>query len=436
MREFMPQAPKPKQKPKTKNYRWIVFFVLAAGYFMVYFHRLCPAVVALDLMRDFKADGALIGLLASAYFYPYALMQIPSGLLSDSWGPRKTVTAFFVLAGVASIVMGFAGSLETAIIARVAVGTGVAMFFVPAMKILTSWFSIAEFAAMTGLLMAMGGTGALGAAAPLALVSEVIGWRGSFEIVGVLTLLVAGAIWVYVRDTPEEEGLPPANPVMASIPGRKKISIGQGMKMVLSEPRFWPLPVWFFCSCGVFFSYGGLWGGPYLMQVYGLTKGEAGSVLSMLAVSLIIGSPLVSVISDKWLKSRKKTIIGCAVMLLVLLLPPTLAPESMSVPMLYVWTLLFGFASGASVIVGFAAVKELFPLEIAGTAVGIGNFFPFFGAAIMQPLAGLILDSRPKGPAGYTPEAYGLVFAFFLVAAALALGAAFFVKETYGRQGA
>jgi sugar phosphate permease len=316
------------------------------------------------------------------------------------------------------------------------VGTGVAMFFVPAMKILTSWFSIAEFAAMTGLLMAMGGTGALGAAAPLALVSEVIGWRGSFEIVGVLTLLVAGAIWVYVRDTPEEEGLPPPNPVLASIPGRKKISIGQGMRMVLSEPRFWPLPVWFFCSCGVFFSYGGLWGGPYLMQVHGLTKGEAGSVLSMLAVSLIIGSPLVSVISDKWLKSRKKTIIGCAVMLLVLLIPPTLAPESMSVPMLYVWTLLFGFASGASVIVGFAAVKELFPLEIAGTAVGIGNFFPFFGAAIMQPLAGLILDSRPKGPAGYTPEAYGLVFAFFLVAAALALGAAFFVKETYGRQGA
>lgn len=427
----MPPAP----KPKTKNYRWIVFFVLAAGYFMVYFHRLCPAVVALDLMRDFQADGALIGLLASAYFYPYALMQIPSGILSDSWGPRKTVTAFFLLAGVASIVMGSADSLETAIIARVAVGTGVAMFFVPAMKILTSWFSISEFAAMAGLLMAVGGTGALGAAAPLALVSEIIGWRGSFEIVGVLTLLVAWAIWKYVRDTPEEEGLPPANPVIALVPGRKKIPVGQGMRLVLSEPRFWPLPIWFFFTSGVFFSYGGLWGGPYLMQVHGLTKGEAGSVLSMLAVALIIGSPLVSLVSDKWLKSRKKTIIGCAVLLLLLTIPLALAPESMSVPVLYVWTLLFGFSSGAAVIIGFAAVKELFPLEISGTAVGIGNFFPFFGAAVMQPLAGLILESQPKGAAGYTPEAYGLAFSLFLAAAIVALGAAFMVKETYGMQG-
>ena len=69
-------------------YRWLVFALLALGYLLVYFHRTCPAVVALDIMADLKAGGGLMGILASAYFYPYAVMQIPAGLLSDSWGPQ------------------------------------------------------------------------------------------------------------------------------------------------------------------------------------------------------------------------------------------------------------------------------------------------------------------------------------------------------------
>ena len=77
---------------KASAYRWIVFCLLAIGYLLVYFHRLCPAVVALDMQADLQTSGALLGFLAAAYFYPYALMQLPSGLLSDSWGPRKTIT--------------------------------------------------------------------------------------------------------------------------------------------------------------------------------------------------------------------------------------------------------------------------------------------------------------------------------------------------------
>ncbi|MFH1740308.1 MAG: MFS transporter, partial [bacterium] len=164
---------------RPSGYRWVVFALLAGGYLLVYFHRLCPAVVALDLMRDLKAGGGLVGLLASAYFYPYALMQIPSGLLSDSWGPRRTITVFFLLAGVSSILLGLVQTVTWAIIARVFVGLGAAMLFVPTMKVLTRWFKVSEFAFMTGILMAVGGLGALSAATPLAYLSAVLGWRGS-----------------------------------------------------------------------------------------------------------------------------------------------------------------------------------------------------------------------------------------------------------------
>ena len=86
--------------PLTKmlRYRWLIFALLALGYMLVFFHRICPAVLAVDLMHDLKAGGALTGLLGAVYFYPYAVMQLPAGLLSDSWGPRNTITLFFGIA--------------------------------------------------------------------------------------------------------------------------------------------------------------------------------------------------------------------------------------------------------------------------------------------------------------------------------------------------
>ena len=147
-------------REKPSSYRWVVFCLLAVGYLLVYFHRLCPAVVALDMQTDLQAGGALLGFLAAAYFYPYALMQLPSGLLSDSWGPRKTITVFFTLAGAASIFLAMVDSTGKAIVARILVGLGVAMLFVPTMKMMTNWFKAEEFSRMTGILMAVGGLGA------------------------------------------------------------------------------------------------------------------------------------------------------------------------------------------------------------------------------------------------------------------------------------
>ena len=361
------------------RYRWLVFFLLAFGYLLVNFHRLCPAVVALDMMEDLGAGGALMGILASAYFYPYALMQLPSGLLSDSWGPRKTITGFFILAGISSIFFGMAQTASWAIFARVLVGLGVAMFFVPTMKILTRWFKESEFSFMTGILMATGGVGLLTAASPLAFLSDVLGWRGSFMAIGVVTLALAAAIWLFVRDTPTELNLPevnPQSPKNPADPSARKTSLWTGVWLVLGSFRFWPLALWFAFNFAVFFSFGGLWGGPYLMQVYGLSKQQAGGILSMLAVSTIIGSPLFSLLSDRVVHSRKKVIVVASVIALLLTIPLAFFPASLNVPLLYIWALLFGLSASAVVVVAFAASKESFPVEMAGTSRGACESLP------------------------------------------------------------
>jgi sugar phosphate permease len=421
------------QPPSKSWYRFLVFGLLAAAYFLVYFHRLSPAVVAVDMMADLSAGGALMGFLAAAYFYPYALMQLPAGLLSDSWGPRRTVTASFFLAGLASILFGLADSIILAIVARVLVGLGVSMLFVPTMKILTQWFKKSEFAMMAALLMTVGGLGSLGAAAPLALMSNWIGWRGSFVGIGAITLVIALAIWFFVRNRPEDLGMkPPENRPPAPV-GADAISLGRGLKMVLTAPAFWPLAVWFFCTAGVFFTFGGLWGGPYLVHVHGLTKTEASGVLSMLAAAMIVGSPLLGWLSDRVVKSRKKLLVAAALTLTALTAVLAFAPTAPGVPALYGLCFLLSLSASAIVVIGFTTAKELFPVHIAGTSVGAINFFPFLGGAVLQPLVGAVLEAA--GPAGgpYSAAAYGRAFTVLFAAAVVAAAASFLIRDTFDR---
>lgn len=415
---------------KALRYRWLVFSVLAGGYILVYFHRLAPAVVAVDMMHDLKAGGTLLGLLGSAYFYPYALMQLPAGLLADSWGPRRTITMFSLIACVGSLILGLAPTPAVAIIGRTLVGLGVAMLFVPTMKILTEWFRPREFASMTGILLAMGGVGSLIATSPLALLTEWLGWRLAFLVVASLTLILSGLVWSVVRDRPSDLGW--QAPVDSTQQKQTATGLIDGVRTVISNRFFWPLAGWFFFQSAVFFSFGGLWGGPYLQQVYGLDRTATGQVLSMLAIGLIIGGPLQSWLSSRLFRRRKPALILSSLVTVGLTGMLTFATSGLPLPLLNLLCLLLGSFTAASVVIGFSATKELFPARIAGTSIGLINLFPFAGGAIFQPLLGAVLENSSYGT-GFTQHGYQMAFSVLLACAVVALLASLFVKETLAR---
>ena len=417
---------------KAIRYRWLIFWVLALSYILVYFHRLCPAVLAVDMMRDLRAGGALLGLLGSAYFYPYALMQLPAGLLSDSWGPRRTITLFFSVAFIGSLLLGFAPSLFWAIVGRTLVGLGVSMLFVPTMKVLAEWFCIREFATMTAILMAMGGLGSLTAATPLALLSTRVGWRLSFVVVGIFTLLLAILVWLFVRDRPADLGWP--SPSDASGPSPPPIGLREGMKKVLICPRFWPVAIWFFFDCAVFFSFGGLWGGPYLMQVYGLSKAKASQILSMLAIGMIVGSPLLSFLSNRVLKGRKPVLVLSSFVLLCLTALLAFYTDELPLPGLYLICLGIGIFSSAIVVIGFTTTKELFPVQMAGTSTGLVNLFPFAGGAVFQPLLGYLLERQGRVEEAFTLAGYEQAFLALFLCGLIAFLACLFLQETLTKE--
>ncbi|MBU0515150.1 MAG: MFS transporter [Proteobacteria bacterium] len=416
------------------KYRYIVFGILGTAYILVNFHRLCPAVVAVDMMRDLKAGGALMGLLASAYFYPYALMQIPAGLLSDSWGPRRSVTIFFIMAAIGSVGLGLAGSAGMAIFARVVVGLGVAMVFVPTMKILTNWFEPDKFSRMTGVFISLGGLGGYMAATPLAWLSEGVGWRGSMMVIGGVTMLIALAVWIWVRDTPRDKGYRPLPAASNPEPVVEAIGLLRGMGLVLKTARFWPMAICFFLGSVASLTFVGLWGGPFLMHVYGMTKPQAGAVLSMMSVGMIFGAPVMSWLSDKVFRSRKRLLIFNLIGSIVLFVFLAFFTADFPLALLYAWCFIYSFLVSGIIVVGYTTIKELFPVEISGTATGLVNVFPFAGGAVGQPLMGWYLDTFGLTGGVYGVEAYSAAFKFGLVFVVGALVAGMMVKETMPRR--
>ncbi len=419
----------------TLRFRWLIFIVLAGAYLLVYFHRLSMSVVADDLTRDFQTTASVIGLLGSLYFYSYAAMQIPAGLLSDSWGPRKTVSFFLLIATVGSIIFGLSPNISVAFIGRAMVGLGVSMVFIPTMKILSQWFRAREFAFMTGILNAVGGCGALVATWVLALAGELIGWRLSFEFIGFITFLIVILAWIIVRDRPEEKGWPSLAEIDGleeASPQVEEIPLWRGVRRVVTEKYFWPVAVWFFFDCGLFFGFGGLWAGPYLQHVYGLTKNEAGAVLSMIAWGMIFGSPILGLLSDRIFMSRKKIIRAAAFVLAIDMAVLLILPDGLPRPALYLVFLVLSVCASSIVVISFTTTKELFPVEMAGTSTGMVNIFPFLGGAVFMPLLGRILDGYPKSVDGAYPlEAYQVLLSVLFVSSLVALVCTFLMKETY-----
>jgi len=389
------------------RFRWLIFIALALAYFFVYFHRLSLSVVANDLINDFQTTASVMGFLGSIYFYCYALMQFPAGLLSDSLGPRKSVTFFLIIASAGSIIFGFAPTIKVAFIGRVMVGLGVSMVFIPTMKILSQWFRPHEFAFMTGILNAVGGVGVLAATWLLALMTLIFGWRISFEFMGCCTFIIVVLVWFIVRDRPEDKGWPSLAELdqeneEASRP-LKQIPLLEGARRVVSEKYFWPM-----------------------------TRAQAGTVLSMIAWGMIIGSPPLGFFSDKIMKSRKKPFILCNLVLVIELVILSIYPMGLSRITLYILFFVFSICSSSVVILGFTIIKELFPTEIAGTSTGFVNLFPFLGGAVFMPLLGRVLDAYPKSDSGgYSLEAYSMLIFILLGASVLSLICTFLTKETF-----
>ncbi len=411
---------------------WSMWGLVALLYCVGYFQRMAPAVIADDLMRDFNLGGALLGNLSAMYFYSYAIMQIPTGLLVDQIGPRKLASVACATAAAGILIFSFGTSLWLAYAGRFLVGASVAVAWVTCMKLAGHWFPANRFATVTGVALLLGNMGGIIAGVPLALGVEMFGWRMAMGVSGFLTLALGLITWMFLRDDPNEYGY--RSHAHSLVQDQGSLSAGTALKSVLSRKDTWLL---FFAgglSTAPVLVFAGLWGVPYLTQIYDLQTSQAAMITSTMLLLFAFSGPVIGMISDRIGRRKLPYLVGTilttlfwAVFLFVRL------PYIMLFPLLGA----IGFTSGA-LIIGFAAAREVNHPGAAGAVGGVVNMSVLGVAAIMQPVLGKILDSHwqgtlVEGARVYDQAAYSAAFIWLLVGTALSVIMVSLTRETYCR---
>ena len=409
---------------RTLTYRWVCLGLLFVSGLLAFFTRLAPVVAIPDLRETFVLGAAGLGLLTSLYLWPFALMQPVAGVLTDAFGPRRTVTAFLVVAGVGQVLFASAPTVEVALIGRALTGFGASILYVGAAKIMAQWFRSREFGTLTGAWTSVANLGGLTAAAPLMALITLAGWRWSLGGVGLVMLATALLIYVFVRDSPSELGLPSLADIDDLPPPpsgtRRPMPLGQGVLVVLREPNTWLLGSYAFLLFGTMTMMQGLWAVPYLMDVYGQSQQQAANALTLWAVGLIVGCTLWGYVADRIVGSRKRVVLVGAVVYALLWALLALRPAGLPVGLLWVAMFWGGFFA-STWIPSYAQLKDTVPPQVVATAMGILNLFFWLGGAVYQQVSGLILAEFPKRD-GHTPVAgYQALFWLCLVSVGLSV---------------
>jgi sugar phosphate permease len=415
--------------------KWSIFTILILTYILVYFHRMAPGVVSEYLMAAFHSTGTQLGALSAIYFFVYACMQIPSGVIADTIGTRTSVIGGNLVAGFGSILFGMAGSFEIACVGRFLVGLGVSVVFVSIMKSNSVWFSERVFGIMSGFTLLIGNLGSVLAAAPLSALLSVFAWRTVFIGIGILSLALAALGFLIVKNRPEDLGFTAPNvhaeKQSGTLAGNWLKNLGSVVSVLHLWPGFWVQ----FGMIGGLYSFMGLWGIPYLRDVHGLDRSYAANHMTTMLLCFAVGALFFGWFSDR-IGRRKPILIACVLgytFSWIILMYSSWSPGPTGL-------LLFGFMgfAGSGFVLTFAAAKEIIHPSLSGMAVSVVNTGCFIGTALMQPLFGYIADLSWNGTIEngiriYTQTDYYHGFLLMLAFAVIAVIGSFRLRETYCR---
>ncbi len=384
-----------------------IFAVFAAAHFLSYFFRSANAVIAGDLTRDLALTADELGLMTSMFYASFALIQLPLGSSLDRYGPRLVTPGLMLASAAGCLVFASAQSFGAAALGRALIGVGMAGVLMGAIKVFGQWFPPNRVATISGFMVGISSMGSLFASRPLAWLSQSFGWRVIFVWGAPAVLLVVGVIVLVVRNTP------PGGTWHA--PAERGPGIGQ----IFRDLRFWRIAMVNFFLIGVLLSVQGLWGGPYLFDVIGLSKIAASNVLLVMGIGVVVGYFACGWLADRYGAQRVVT-IGMAVFLLCQLALVLLGAR-LPLPLLALVYAAIGCA-GAFNIVLLAQIRALFPPQMSGRAITAVNMFGFGGTALIQWWMGVIISMFGRDDLGrYPPAAYAAAFTFTSIGTALAL---------------
>lgn len=406
--------------------RAIIIFLLASFfYFYQMILQVSPDVLGPYLMEKFSVTEHRLGMLTSAYFFAYMLMQIPVGILLDRWGAHRMLSLASCLCALGSFLFSIAPHFYIASLSRLLIGVGAAFAYIGGLKLVSNWFPGQRFSLMMGLLSTIGMFGGIIGEAPLAEVIEQIGWRESMFCLGLIGLAISLLMLFFIRETPfsvysEKQDIPTLSKQQKQeVFHNKQLWFASFYESIISIP-----PI-------ILTS---LYGVPFLKDKYGLDEVTASRIISIVFVGFMVSGPFWGWFSD-YIKRRLPPMyaaaIGSPVILFLLIY--------FSFPLPIVGLLLFslGFFSYGS-ITAFSTIHEITRPQYLGTALGMLNMFDDLGAAFMLPIFGRLLGLFGTPTYSHSTYTYALtdyqhVFMILIAIMIIPIILLRFIKETYAK---
>jgi MFS family permease len=416
-----------KARSMANLYPWIVWSLAASFFFYKYLLQMSPSVMSGDLMRAYSINGAGLGNLAACFFYAYALMQIPVGILLDKWSPRiiTAIALFVCVAG--TFWFAHASSLWMAEVSRFIIGLGASFAAVSCFKLTSIWFTPRRFALVAGLSMTAAMLGALGGVAPLSWLVQKLDWRSALNVIAMLGLILLLLMILIVRDKKVEANV---DPQLDHTP------LSEKFKIIFKDRQTWLLSFYSGLAFAPVSVFGGLWGVSFIQQAHHLSPVRAATVVSMIFVGFAIGCPIAGWFSD--FVQRRISIMFAGTFIAFCTLSAVLYIPVLSAFQLQ--ALLFLLGLGASCFfLCFAMIREIHSLLFVATVLGFMNTFDSICEAVTEPFIGWLLDmgwagQMQNGAPLFSVHDYRLSLTTLPIYFAIAMILLFFTKETFCKQ--
>lgn len=405
---------------KYSRLRWQVFLSATIGYGLYYVCRLSLNVIKKPIVDAGVLSEGELGMIGSGLFITYAVGKLCNGFLADRSNIRRFMSIGLLVTALINLVLGFTTSFGFFLVLWALNGWAQSMGAAPCVVALSRWYGNKERGSFYGFWSSSHNIGeALTFIATSAIVAT-FGWQWGFKGAGLIGLVGFAIVALFMRDTPQSQGLPSIAEYKGDIAPEAKSeesgkSVGELQKMVLKNPAIWMLAL---ASAFMYISRYAVnsWGIFYLEAEKGYTNLEASAIISISSVCGIIGTISSGFVSDVLFKGKRNApavIFGLMNILgLVLFM---YGPKSMDA----VSMVIFGLAIGALICyLGGLMATDVAPKGASGAALGVVGIASYIGAAIQDAISGFAIQSGKTVGGGAAAYDFSTV-AYFWVGAAI-----------------
>jgi MFS family permease len=387
----------------TNRRRWSIVGLLFAASLINYFDRATISFALPLISKELSLGPEAKGVLLSAFFWSYTLMQIPMGVLADRVNLRWLYAGAFTLWSLAQGLIGFSTGLASLIVLRIVLGVGEAIYLPGGSKIVSLLFRPAERGLPAGLFDAGTRTGLVMEGVLVPYMLTHYGWRASFSVVG-----FAALVWLipWLLTAPASLRAPQVVRLGPAVP------VGRRIRLLVTNRNLIGICIAFFCF-DYYWYFLVNWLPDYLVTSRGLTMMRAGIFAALPYMVFGLSEPLGGWIADRLIMAGgdetkvRKTIVTIAFLSGLMLIPAARATSANTALMLIIGGCFVGLATGNLLVI----LQNCAPRPEIGLWTGIYNFVGNI-AGILSPLITGVLIARSGS---YTPP-------FVLAAALIALG--------------